>query len=128
MLIPIPIPPIGAKYVAAVRGAVWKLVSYARCQERYAYLLELEAIGHDHDLLFLDGAGSAQRARAQAEQNLLKKSRNCVLPVPCPSCGFYVDDMSRKLKEAAWINPLQIAAEVRREAAREVWQPHEETV
>jgi hypothetical protein len=39
MHIPIPIP-IGARRVAAVRG-VWKVVSCTRCQERYAYLLEL---------------------------------------------------------------------------------------
>jgi len=108
MLIPIPIP-IGVKRVAAAQGAVWKVVSCARCQQRYAYLLELEATGEDHDLLFLDGHGSAERARAQAEQNLLQKGRNVVLPVPCPNCGFYQDDMSRKLKEEVSINRLQIA-------------------
>jgi hypothetical protein len=111
MHIPIPIP-IGAKYVAAVQGAAWKFVSCAHCQQRYAYLLELEATGEVHDLLFLDGEGSAERARAQAEQNLLQKSRNVVLPVPCPNCGFYQDDMSRKLKEEVSINSLQIAGGV----------------
>jgi hypothetical protein len=109
MLIPIP---IGAKHVAAVQGAVWKFVSCAHCQQRYAYLLELEATGEDHDLLFLDGEGSAERARALAEQNLLQKSRNVVLPVPCPNCGFYQDDMSRKLKNEESINSLQIAGVV----------------
>ncbi|MFO0965999.1 MAG: hypothetical protein U0793_10505 [Gemmataceae bacterium] len=110
MPIPIPIPiPIGGKHVAAVQGAVWKFVSCARCQERYAYLLELEATGEDHDLLFLDGEGSAERARAKAEENLLQKSRNVVLPVPCPNCGSYQEDMARKLKDAVSINSLQIA-------------------
>lgn len=109
MLIPIP---IGAKHVAAVQGTVWKFVSCAHCQQRYAYLLELEATGEDHDPLFLDGEGSAERARAQAEQNLLKKSQNVVLPVPCPNCGSYQDDMSRNLKEEASINALQIAGMV----------------
>lgn len=108
MHIPIPIP-IGTKHVAAVRGAVWKFASCAHCQQRYAYLLELEATGEDHDLLFLDGEGSAKRARAKAEQNLLQKSRNVVLPVPCPNCGSYQDDMSRMLKEQVSINSLQIA-------------------
>jgi hypothetical protein len=108
MTIPIPIP-IGAKHVAAVQGAVWKFVSCAHCQQHYAYLLELEATGEDHDPLFLDGKGSAERARAKAEQNLLKKSRNVVLCVPCPNCGSYQDDMSRKLKQEVSINALQIA-------------------
>ena len=100
------------KHVAAVQGAVWKFVSCAHCQQRYAYLLELEATGEDYDLLFLDQEGSAERARVKAEQNLLQKSRNIVLAVPCPTCGFYQDDMSRRLKEEALINPLQIAGVV----------------
>lgn len=109
MLIPIP---IGAKHVAAVRGAVWKFVSCGGCQQRYAYLLELEATGEHHDLLFLDSEGAADHARAQAEQNLLKKGSNCIRPVPCPHCGFYQDDMARQLKEAASTNPVQIAGAV----------------
>ena len=109
MLIPIP---IGGKHIATVRGAVWKPVTCAQCQQPYAYLLELQAIGAEHDLLFLDHAGAAQRAKAQAEQNLAQKSQNCILPVPCPQCGFYQADMARQLKENAWLNPLQIAGAV----------------
>jgi hypothetical protein len=108
MHIPIPIP-IGTKHVAAVQGAVWKFVSCAHCQQRYAYLLELQATGEDYDPLFLDGEGSAERARAKAEQNLLQKSRNVVLPVPCPNCGTYQADMSQMLREEASINSFQIA-------------------
>jgi hypothetical protein len=113
MDIPIPIPiPIGITRVATVQGAVWKFVSCAHCRQRYAYLLELEATGEDHDLLFLDGEGSAERARANAEEDLSLKSRNIVLPVPCPHCGFYQDDMCRELKAEASINSLQIAGVV----------------
>lgn len=108
MHIPIPIP-IGARHVAAVQGAVWKFVSCAHCQERFAYLLELEATGEDHDLLFLDAEGSAERAQAMAEHNLLQKCRNVVLPVPCPNCGFHQDDMSQILKDEKSINSLQVA-------------------
>jgi hypothetical protein len=108
MLIPIPIP-ISAKHVANVQGTVWKRVTCEQCQQGYAYLLELEGTGEDHDLLFLDSQGSAERARANAEQNLLRKSQNMVLPVPCPNCGFFQEDMSRLLKENASINSLQIA-------------------
>jgi len=97
---------------APVSVTVWKFVSCAHCQERYAYLLKMEATGECHDLLFLDGEGSAQRAREQVEQNLLQKSRNGMLPVPCPNCGFYQEDMSRQLKEAASINRLQVAGAV----------------
>ena len=111
MLIPIP---IGARRVASVRGAVWKFVSCTHCQQRYAYLLELEATGEDHDLLFLDEHGAAQRAQAQAERNLLQKSSNIVLPVPCPLCGWYQDDMSKRLKEEASVNRVQIAGLVAR--------------
>jgi len=67
MVIPIPIP-IGARRIAAVQGAVWKVVSCACCREPYAYLLQLEATGQDIDLLYLDAQGSAERAQAQAER------------------------------------------------------------
>src|SRR5262249_41860822 len=96
----------------AVQGTVWKFVSCGHCRQGYAYQLELEATGEDHDLLFLDGQGSAERARAQAEENLLQKSRNVVVPVPCPGCGCYQDDMVRKLKDGVSINPWQIAGAV----------------
>jgi hypothetical protein len=110
---PFPIPiPIGIVRVAAVRGAVWKVVDCEHCRQRFAYLLELEATGEDHDPLFFDGQGSAARAQAQAEQNFLQKSRNVVLTVPCPHCGGYQEDMSREMKEAASINSLQIAGAV----------------
>ena len=109
MLIPIP---TGVRHVVAVQGAVWKLVSCAGCRERFAYLLELEATGSDRDMTYLDGEASAQRARAQAEENLLQKSRNVILPVPCPQCGAYQDDMAQQLKDDASINRLQIAGAV----------------
>lgn len=109
ILIPIP---IGVRRVAAVQGEVWKCVSCSNCHQGYAYLLELEATGEDHDLLFLDGEASAERARVQAEQNLSEKSRNVVLPIPCPNCGFYQEDMLQKLKSEASINSLQIAGTV----------------
>jgi hypothetical protein len=83
-------------------------VSCTHCQQRYGYVLELEATGEDHDLAFLDGKGAAERARALAERNLLQKSRNVVLPVPCPNCGSYQDDMVQRLKEEASINRFQI--------------------
>ena len=108
MVLPIPIP-IGARHVACVRGTVWKLVSCEQCNQPYAYLVELEATGEIHDLLFWDGAGAAERAREQAEQNLTQKSRNTVVPVPCPNCGFYQENMARRLKDNASINGLQIA-------------------
>ena len=107
MIVPIPIP-IGAKHIASARGAVWKLVSCEHCHKRYAYLLDLEAIGEAHNLLFLDEKEAVERARIQAEHNLLQKTRNCVLPVPCPNCGFYQEEMSRQLKEEAWTNRFQV--------------------
>jgi len=97
---PIPIP-IGVKRVVAVQGAAWKFVCCTHCGQDYAYLMELEATGADLDLLFLDAEGSAKRAQAQAEQNLLKQTQNVVLPVPCPYCGFYQADMVRGLKDEA---------------------------
>lgn len=111
MHIPIPIP-IGAKWVAEARGEVWKLVSCMHCREPYAYILSLEATGEAHDLLFLDGEGSKEEARTKAEENLREKGGNYVLPVPCPNCGSYQDEMVRQLKAEAGINRLQVAGGV----------------
>src|SRR6516225_7712112 len=96
----------GKKAVASVRGSVWKFVSCERCPQRYAYLLELEATGEDLALLSADG--SAERALAKAQENLSQKKQRCLLPVPCPCCGHYQEEMSRLLKEEASINPFQI--------------------
>jgi hypothetical protein len=106
MLIPIP---IGIKYVAAAHGTVWKFISCAYCRQPYAYLVELEAIGAGDDLLFLEGEAAKEQARANAQKNLSEKSRNVVVPVPCPACGCYQDDMARVLKEEVSINRFQIA-------------------
>lgn len=104
MLIPIPI----FSNSATIQGAVWKLVNCEHCQQQYAYLLELEAEGKDYDLFLLEGQKSGDRALALAKQNLLKKSRNIVLPVPCPNCGDYQGNMIRLLKQEDRINSFQI--------------------
>lgn len=98
MLIPIPIP-LGEKQVVAVQGAVWKFVACAKCHQDFAYLLQLEAIGEDDNVLFMDEEGSQKRAHAHAQRNLAKKFENVVVPTPCPCCGYYQEDMVRILKE-----------------------------
>ena len=105
MLIPIP---VGTKHVAAARARVWRFVACEDCRQDFAYPLDLEGAGQDYDLLFTDAETSAARAQAQAEQNLMHKSRNVVLPIPCPHCGFYQADMSRQLKDVASINLQQV--------------------
>jgi hypothetical protein len=106
MFIPIPVP-VSTRRIASVLGMFWKVVDCERCGTMFAYQVELEGTGEDHDLLFLDARASAERARAKAEENLVRKSRNVVVPVPCPHCGHYQAEMAERLKEDAWTNPLQ---------------------
>lgn len=101
MLIPIPIP-LGEKQVVAVQGAVWKFVTCAKCHQDFAYLLQLEAIGEDDNVLFLDEEGSRERAHVHAQRNLAKKFENVVVPTPCPCCGYYQEDMAAILKEESY--------------------------
>jgi len=108
MLIPVPIP-IGTKHIAHAHGAIWRCIQCTNCEQGYAFQLELQATGEDFDLLFLNSEGSAERAQAKAEENLDQKSRNVVLPVPCPQCGFYQEEMSQQLKDDATINSRQVA-------------------
>jgi hypothetical protein len=109
VIIPIP---TGTRYVATLKGGTWKFVTCEKCRQPYAYLLVLEATGQGHNTLFLDAEGAAQQAREQAIQNYEAKSRNCVLPVPCPQCGFYQPDMVAQLKDKGSINALQVAGAV----------------
>src|SRR5262245_3345573 len=111
MYIHIPIP-IGVNRVASTRGSVLKCISCQRCRMQYAYEMDLEAEGEDFDLLFVDPYGSVDRARQKAWENLQRKGGNIVLPVPCPNCGTYQDDMVRGLKDSASINWLQIIGAV----------------
>ena len=109
MYIPIP---IGVRRVTTARGCVLKCVSCRHCQTRYAYAMDLEADGEEFDLLFLDPNGSADRAQEKAQENFQRKSGNTVLPVPCPNCGTYQDDMVHGLKDGASINWHQITGAV----------------
>jgi hypothetical protein len=111
MYIPIPIP-TGVKHVACVRGSVLKVISCQHCHQRFAYRVELEAEGHVIDLSYLDGQRSAEQALQKAQDNLLRKRDNAVLPVPCPNCGMYQDDMARSLKADASVNWQQIVGGV----------------
>src|SRR5262249_30888431 len=99
---------IGTNHVATAHGNFWKFVSCERCRQPYAYLMQLEAIGDEHDLFYLDSERGAARAQIEAEKNLARKGQKCVLPVPCPNCGSYQKEMVRLLKEEASINPIQI--------------------
>jgi len=97
--------PTGVKHVTSMQGRFLRLVDCKHCQEAYAFQLDLQSTGEVY------GAGdeaSAAQARRKAEENLLAKSKNVVLPIPCPKCGCYQKDMVEKMKEDASINSAQI--------------------
>jgi hypothetical protein len=96
MHIPIAIPIF--KRVAAVQGTALKLVSCAHCHKDFAYFVDLEATGECHDLLLLNEEAASRQAAALAEQALTRMSQSIVLPIPCPHCGSYQDDMVRLLR------------------------------
>lgn len=101
MVIPIPIP-VTERLVVAAEGTVWKFVTCSSCQEEFAYLLQLEAIGEVSKVIFMDNEEATQEAYAHAQRNLAKKSENVVLPTPCPCCGMYQEEMAAILKEEAY--------------------------
>src|SRR5262245_28355080 len=107
MVIPI-IVPVGRIQSVVLHGRFWKVVICEHCQQPYAYVMELTAKGSSPDLLYMDGKGSVERARSQAEENLARQREKSIPTVPCPCCGSYQKDMAQQMKEQAWINPLQI--------------------
>jgi hypothetical protein len=100
------------RYVSTIKGGTWKFVICEKCQRPYAYLLEFEATGQGHSTLFLDAEGAAEQARQQAIENYEAQSRNRVLPVPCPQCGCYQQDMVALLKDKGSINAPQVIGAV----------------
>ena len=57
-------------------------------QQRYAYLLELEATGEDHDLLFMDAKGSAERCEELGRKTFYRKAATSYNRFPVPIVGF----------------------------------------
>lgn len=106
MIIPIP---VATRWVATAQGAVWKVVTCSHCQQRYAFLLEMETTGTEVGPPLSFGSEGARQAQARAEENLSRMARNVVFPLPCPNCGCYQPDMVERLREEGTSNALVIA-------------------
>ena len=104
---PIPIP-YALDYTATVSGQIPKFVTCEKCTMEYVYLMQRSAQGEGTSFLFLNNAGAQDRAQAEAEAALFRKLQKSCDLVPCPSCGWYQNDMvlrSRKLLHR-WITPV----------------------
>ena len=108
MFIVIPIP-VGARYEATARRTVWKVLACSHCRKHYAFQLELETTGTEIASPLEPSDEAHRRAMANAEENLSKMAQNVVLPVPCPNCGCYQDDMVDRLKSEGTSNTPVIA-------------------
>lgn len=90
--------PTGVTYLATVQDVVWKIVPCERCGETYGYRLEVTASGAGSSFLFLNTEGAQGNAAAEAIANLHRKAERAVVPVPCPVCGWYQQNMVQALR------------------------------
>ena len=100
------------EYSCNVSGGTYKFVECEECQQKYVYRMERHADGQGNSLYFLDNAGAQRRAENQAQavlQHLLKTECDAV---PCPKCGWYQEDMVKKLcrEHRLWMYWLGIFA------------------
>src|SRR3954467_6243330 len=74
-------------------GSTIKAAQCESCGLDYFYDIERTAVGSGVGLLFLDNAGTQQRAQAEADEKLKKQLDTEIEVVPCPSCGWVHSDM-----------------------------------
>ncbi|MFO0598506.1 MAG: hypothetical protein U0228_24585 [Myxococcaceae bacterium] len=89
---------VGKRYTATVEGSVWKAVTCENCRLQWAYKLVRKAEGTGRSPYFLDNDGAADRASAEARQELQKKLENDVDAVSCPQCHHYQAAMLSEAK------------------------------
>jgi hypothetical protein len=95
MVIPIP---YAQTFTATTTGSLLKIVQCEKCSRYYGYELVAKVSASDTSFLFLDNEGASSRAVTAAETKLLHTLEASCLPVPCPTCGWYQQNMILRMR------------------------------
>jgi len=100
----------GSEYVLTATGSVLKPVHCERCGAHYIYKMFRQAAGSGSSLLEPNAHGARQRASSRAQESVRKMLREGFDAVPCPRCGVYQSQMTRRLKDEhhGWLRGLGI--------------------
>jgi hypothetical protein len=88
---------VGRTYTATVSAQTLKSACCENCNGTYFYQMQCTAQGQGSSPYYLDNDGAQRRSQAAAQKNL-QKLLNGILPIRCPDCGFYQQDMVRILR------------------------------
>lgn len=88
----------GVNYTATVKGSTPVAVRCEKCGHKYYYLLVCTAVGRGQAPYGLGAEAAKERARAAAERQLRRMLETEIVPVPCPQCGWYQEEMIPQLK------------------------------
>jgi hypothetical protein len=90
--------PYGMDYYATVSGSILKRVQCEQCEHEYGYLMTRKGRGLARSWMFLDKQGASESANRKAEKQLFRRLEQSCDPVPCPRCGWYQEEMVRRLR------------------------------
>lgn len=85
--------PYAMNYTSTVQARIPKEVACEQCGFEYVYIMQRSGQGAGTSMLFLDNTGAQDRASERARQEVLYKLEQSCDPVPCPSCGWYQQQM-----------------------------------
>jgi hypothetical protein len=108
VMVLIPVPVFWQHYTATAHGSGVKMVPCENCSTEYVYILQREVSGTSSGLFPLGGQGTADRAKAAADDTLKDILENDFDPVPCPVCGHYQRYMFPKMVESKGLGLLII--------------------
>lgn len=93
------IPIVWKQFTCTTSGSIFKVVVCENCKARYVYQMIREAQAQGTSLYMLDNDGARNRAQSSAEAELKSRLTMDCDPVPCVHCGWYQENMVRRLRK-----------------------------
>ncbi len=101
---------LGNDYTATAAGSVIKLVRCEQCSHEYGYKMSRKVSGRAFSALGLNNQNASDAATNLANRRLRRAIARSCDPVPCPSCGWYQEEMLARLRRTRfkWVDTLAI--------------------
>jgi len=90
---------------ARAEGSIWRKVRCAHCETAYVFRVRI-TIQHKEVQMYSSGSpDQVERAQKTARYHLGRQLKKKVVPVPCPSCYSYQENMCEELRKQryGWI-------------------------
>lgn len=98
----------GNVWTAEAHAQAERAVTCESCGCRFGYRVEITATGEARSPYFLDEEGAQQRAQERADEQLTRVFDSYVVPMPCPGCGDYQQEMIDAMKRRKYPFPFRV--------------------